>query len=77
MHWSFCPRLEDDKIETSRPLKSLVARDLLLAVSDDRGNTWKPENIDPNLPQREEWLQEDWKQSMVLGHIPQVLSATG
>ncbi|CAM9557293.1 unnamed protein product [Sphacelaria rigidula] len=41
-------------------------------VSHERGPTWTPENLDPHLPQREKWFQPEWRESMVLGHIPQV-----
>lgn len=42
------------------------------AVSEDRGITWTPANLDPELPQREDWLKNEWRESMILGHIPQV-----
>ena len=44
----------------------------IVSVSEDRGFTWTPENLDPELPQRDVWLDDSWRESMVLGHIPQV-----
>lgn len=43
-----------------------------LAVSEDRGFTWTPQNIDPELPQRDTWIDKQWREDMVLGYIPQV-----
>eukprot|EP00752_Nemacystus_decipiens_P011297 g10039.t1 len=41
-------------------------------VSEDRGFTWTPQNIDPELPQRDGWIDKQWREDMVLGYIPQV-----
>lgn len=41
-------------------------------VSEDRGTTWLPENIDTSLPQHEIWLSQEWSDSLLLGEIPQV-----
>ncbi|CAM9136658.1 unnamed protein product [Ectocarpus sp. 13 AM-2016] len=41
-------------------------------VSEDRGYTWTPENLDPELPQRDTWIDSKWREDMVLGYIPQV-----
>lgn len=46
----------------------------VLAVSEDRGYTWTPQNIDPELPQRDTWIHTQWREDMVLGYIPQVLT---
>ncbi len=43
-----------------------------LTVSEDRGLTWTPQNIDPELPQRDTWIDNKWREAMILGHIPQV-----
>lgn len=48
-----------------------------LAVSEDRGFTWTPENIDPKLPQRDAWIGDKWREDMVLGYIPQVCHKPG
>lgn len=41
------------------------------AVSEDRGITWTSGNLDPELPQRDAWVKNEWREAMVLGHIPQ------
>ncbi|CAM9381692.1 unnamed protein product [Ascophyllum nodosum] len=41
-------------------------------VSKDRGDTWTPDNLDDELPQRDHWMAKSWREDMVLGHIPQV-----
>ncbi|CAM9381917.1 unnamed protein product, partial [Ascophyllum nodosum] len=40
-------------------------------VSEDRGDTWTPDNLDDELPQRHHWMAKSWRGDMVLGHIPQ------
>ncbi|CAN0470181.1 unnamed protein product [Ectocarpus sp. 8 AP-2014] len=39
---------------------------------EDRGYTWTPDNLDPELPQRDTWIASKWREDMVLGYIPQV-----
>lgn len=46
--------------------------DAMYAVSEDRGATWTPENLDPELSQRDVWIGAKWRDARVLGHIPQV-----
>ncbi|CAM9710130.1 unnamed protein product [Chrysoparadoxa australica] len=41
-------------------------------ISEDRGETWTPDNLDPWLEQRDIWLSDEWREGMILGHIPQV-----
>lgn len=55
-----------------RRLTPLFLRCLPVTVSEDRGLTWTPQNIDPELPQRDTWIDNKWREAMVLGHIPQV-----
>ena len=48
------------------------ARWQCVIVSEDRGDTWTPDNLDDELPQRHHWMAKSWRGDMVLGHIPQV-----
>ena len=48
------------------------ARWQCVLVSKDRGDTWTPDNLDDELPQRDHWMAKSWREDMVLGHIPQV-----
>jgi hypothetical protein len=40
-------------------------------VRDNRGHTWSPENIEPDVPQRDLWRTFAPAQE-VIGYIPQV-----
>ncbi|CAN0165550.1 unnamed protein product [Discosporangium mesarthrocarpum] len=40
-------------------------------VTEERGMTWTPENLDKGLAQHEIWMSDAWREEMILGYIPQ------